>query len=211
MRKCPKCSLEVAADSRICRVCGAILEEVVAAAPEQPEFADEEATSPLPGELETASPFDPPPGLTDVTSRPWTCVKCGEQIEANFDLCWNCGTSRDGTEDPEFAHVKDVDPPEPASGQLNPTDSGEPDSGGPERWCPRCGSRKIVPDVVIADRDDLSDGRLKAWVAGNPAAIIFRNHMSVEIRGDVCGQCGHLELRVENHEDLYDHFRSMRK
>lgn len=22
---------------------------------------------------------------------PWTCARCGEQVEGNFDICWNCG------------------------------------------------------------------------------------------------------------------------
>ncbi len=27
-------------------------------------------------------------------SMPWTCPKCGEAIEAEFDLCWNCQSER---------------------------------------------------------------------------------------------------------------------
>ena len=25
---------------------------------------------------------------------PWTCPKCGEQLEAQFSSCWSCGTGR---------------------------------------------------------------------------------------------------------------------
>lgn len=25
---------------------------------------------------------------------PWFCVHCGEQVEAQFDVCWNCGAAR---------------------------------------------------------------------------------------------------------------------
>jgi hypothetical protein len=32
----------------------------------------------------------------------WTCSKCGEPIEPQFDACWNCGTSNTGVEDPDF-------------------------------------------------------------------------------------------------------------
>lgn len=28
---------------------------------------------------------------TDATAAPWTCRHCGEQIEAQFAQCWNCG------------------------------------------------------------------------------------------------------------------------
>lgn len=32
----------------------------------------------------------------------WQCVKCGETIEDTFEVCWNCGTSEEGIEDPTF-------------------------------------------------------------------------------------------------------------
>jgi hypothetical protein len=32
----------------------------------------------------------------------WTCPKCGEQVEWEFEVCWACGTSVDGKEDPNF-------------------------------------------------------------------------------------------------------------
>ena len=27
-------------------------------------------------------------------SGPWTCPNCGESIDAEFDLCWNCQSER---------------------------------------------------------------------------------------------------------------------
>lgn len=46
----------------------------------------------------------------------WECPKCGEAVEDSFDKCWNCGTSTDGTADPNFSRVED-DPsiPDPGS------------------------------------------------------------------------------------------------
>ena len=32
----------------------------------------------------------------------WDCTKCGERIEDSFEVCWNCGTWKDGREDPDF-------------------------------------------------------------------------------------------------------------
>jgi hypothetical protein len=32
----------------------------------------------------------------------WQCSKCGAEVEAGFETCWQCGTSRDGVEDPDF-------------------------------------------------------------------------------------------------------------
>lgn len=28
----------------------------------------------------------------------WKCSNCGESVEDNFDICWNCQTPKDGTE-----------------------------------------------------------------------------------------------------------------
>lgn len=39
----------------------------------------------------------------------WECSKCGEQIEDNFDSCWNCGIGKDGSqplESQEFVKIK---------------------------------------------------------------------------------------------------------
>ena len=27
-------------------------------------------------------------------AAPWMCVQCGEQVEDQFDRCWNCGAAR---------------------------------------------------------------------------------------------------------------------
>jgi hypothetical protein len=32
----------------------------------------------------------------------WFCPKCGETVDDEFEICWACGTSRDGVEDPWF-------------------------------------------------------------------------------------------------------------
>ncbi len=33
----------------------------------------------------------------------WTCPKCHTKVDPSFDICWSCGTSKDGVEDPTFA------------------------------------------------------------------------------------------------------------
>ncbi|HVK16874.1 MAG TPA: hypothetical protein VM533_07985 [Fimbriiglobus sp.] len=47
----------------------------------------------------------------------WQCVKCREQIEDNFGVCWNCGTGQDGTEDPGFRRA-DGDPADPTAARA---------------------------------------------------------------------------------------------
>ena len=40
----------------------------------------------------------------------WECQKCHEQHEDSFEVCWNCGTSKEGVEDPTFQAADQVDP-----------------------------------------------------------------------------------------------------
>jgi hypothetical protein len=32
----------------------------------------------------------------------WICENCGESVEDNFEICWACGASYEGEEDPDF-------------------------------------------------------------------------------------------------------------
>jgi hypothetical protein len=32
----------------------------------------------------------------------WHCLKCHEEVEDSFDICWNCGTALGGNPDPSF-------------------------------------------------------------------------------------------------------------
>jgi hypothetical protein len=40
----------------------------------------------------------------------WTCVKCGTKVDPSFDVCWKCGTSKEGVEDPNFVSADDEPP-----------------------------------------------------------------------------------------------------
>jgi hypothetical protein len=37
----------------------------------------------------------------------WTCPKCATEVEDSFEVCWQCGTALDGTEDPGFEPERD--------------------------------------------------------------------------------------------------------
>ena len=34
----------------------------------------------------------------DDDASPWQCVSCGETVEGQFAVCWNCGATPDGEE-----------------------------------------------------------------------------------------------------------------
>jgi hypothetical protein len=40
----------------------------------------------------------------------WTCPKCGTKVDPAFEVCWSCGTTADGVEDPNFVPA-DAAPP----------------------------------------------------------------------------------------------------
>jgi hypothetical protein len=40
----------------------------------------------------------------------WTCPKCQAKVDASFEVCWRCGTSADGVEDPTFVCADDEGP-----------------------------------------------------------------------------------------------------
>lgn len=58
----------------------------------------------------------------------WQCIKCRKNVQQNFDICWNCGTKRDGTEDPSFRVADDMLPgadASPADDECDAADLGQ--------------------------------------------------------------------------------------
>jgi len=40
----------------------------------------------------------------------WQCPKCRSKIDDSFEVCWSCGTTADGIEDPNFVTADEADP-----------------------------------------------------------------------------------------------------
>ncbi len=40
----------------------------------------------------------------------WTCPKCRSKVDESFEVCWQCGTTADGVEDPGFVRADDAGP-----------------------------------------------------------------------------------------------------
>ena len=98
----------------------------------------------------------------------WQCVKCGEKLEDSFDVCWSCGTSKDGVEDPDFRKADDVPPEQISEAVAEAVERGEEPERNPI-MCPRC-RRKL--DYVGT----------KAFHEGNSLGCARRS------RRDVCEQ-----------------------
>jgi hypothetical protein len=45
--------------------------------------------------------------------KSWTCSHCGENLESQFEVCWNCGTSNEGELNPEFESYREIAPKHP--------------------------------------------------------------------------------------------------
>jgi hypothetical protein len=68
----------------------------------------------------------------------WQCVKCSEKHKDLFEYCWNCGSSRDGVEDPSFRKADDI-PLEPNAAAV--AEVGREITSQRPLMCLRCNSK----------------------------------------------------------------------
>ena len=68
--------------------------------------------------------------------------------------------------------------------------------------CAKCGSNKIIPNVDTSESS--SGGALVVWVPEKPEAILFKGTHTGYLKAWICGDCGHVELHVDNAQQLYD-------
>ncbi len=218
MLRCTRCQVDVPEDRRICRRCGAILQEVevppeMEAPPEVEGAAAGESVDSPPERskiieaLDPAGSFDEVPVVSEGRSAgPWDCPSCAEAVDAGFDVCWSCGTDRHGVEDPSFARVSDKPdsdlPTAAAPGIPVPPPSARVPFGSP---CPRCGSRKVIPGAFFVGRrlvaPDADDVR---FAFATPSGEGYDHQAgSAAILGETCGACGHVELRVRDPHELF--------
>ena len=62
----------------------------------------------------------------------WTCARCHRAIDSTLEVCWACGTSRDGVMDPTFEPVEEI-----------------PSDGGPA-----LADLPLVPPVITSEPAD---------------------------------------------------------
>jgi hypothetical protein len=122
----------------------------------------------------------------------WQCAKCHEQVEDSFALCWNCGTARDGTEDPDFRKADDVSISTAIGTAPGGGASPRPAAGSPEAdplSCPRC-SRQL--DYVGTKK--FHEGT-RAWDFLGGLWELFKSREHYDVY--VCPRCGRVEFFVE--------------
>ena len=122
----------------------------------------------------------------------WQCMKCRQEVEDNFDVCWNCGTSRDGTEDPDFRKADEI-PAASLSGVAAAPLSAQ--ARQPEKnpiFCPRC-NRKL--DYVGTKQ--FHEGSVAWSLLGE--LFVNREHFDVYL----CPRCGRVEFFIDGVGEEY--------
>jgi uncharacterized OB-fold protein len=64
----------------------------------------------------------------------------------------------------------------------------------------------MMVDVRVIDAQENSSGDLRVVVYGNPQALLFKDRQYSTLVANICGDCGHVELRATNPEALYDKY-----
>lgn len=206
MWQCRKCRKPYAEALKICRACGGIVDELadsVADDSTQPT-AEAAATIVIPSAAD--SDADEPASESDFDGADWRCSSCGEVVPGNFDVCWKCLTTRSGerTADvpipaPEIDEVGDEASPAASREEVNV------DTRARIRRprCESCGSPEIVPDVTIMRENDSANGAWHVRAAADPAALPVKGFVFGEVAAVVCGECGHIGLRLVNPGQFY--------
>ncbi|HEY5314767.1 MAG TPA: DUF2007 domain-containing protein [Pirellulales bacterium] len=122
----------------------------------------------------------------------WRCRRCGAEVEPGFEVCWKCGTARDGTIDPEFAADEDADEPELATQENAAEQAGywrpPPDPSGRVDQNPFSSPHAplddgalipAVPPEVTDPGDDVALRAMRAAIIGLVVCPIVFNIVSV--------------------------------
>ncbi len=125
-----------------------------------------------------------------------------------FDVCWSCHADRNSEPVPVGAQPPDVPTYDRQRhvAELVNTPFGDGTDARPKAQkpvpCPRRGSVATIPNVTVLDHDQ-GAGQLQIVVYTYPNALIFKDAVHGVLKADICGDCGHVELRVANAGELY--------
>ena len=74
--------------------------------------------------------------------------------------------------------------------------------------CSDCGSEDVIPNVKIVDHGYMdSKHDLSIELHGKPDAFIFKDTRKGVLSASVCGQCGKVELSINNPRELWDIYK----
>lgn len=114
----------------------------------------------------------------------WPCPKCLEMIEEKYEVCWNCGTLPDGTEDPHFQRADELPFGAAAGTEKRPEKPRDP------LFCLRCHQQMGFVGTKKFHEGTRSWGFLFGDVG---ELFVNREHLDTY----VCPRCGHVEFFVD--------------
>jgi len=115
----------------------------------------------------------------------WSCTKCREKLEDDFDVCWNCGTTKDGVEDPDFRKADDA-PTEEVEPELDISITAKKKRVS-KLQCLRCKST-----MHFLGEKSFHEGT--RWGALGDLGELFVNKESFDLYA--CVRCGRVEFFV---------------
>jgi hypothetical protein len=133
-------------------------------------------------------------------SQPWACPTCGETVDAGFEVCWSCGTSIEGVEDPSFNIADDTGHADESQIIRYVDDDEEEPTPKPaidRRTCARC--HGPMETGFVADFQTGAGAMTPSqWIAGTPEPSFWTGTWTGDrrfpIRAFRCTQCGLLEF-----------------
>ena len=117
----------------------------------------------------------------------WQCATCREKLENSFDVCWSCGTSKDGVEDPDFRKADDIPPEQVTKAIVQVAESQEEPEKNPI-MCPRCDHK-----LDYVGTKAFHEGT--RWGVLGDLGELFVNRENFDVY--CCPRCGRVEFFVD--------------
>jgi len=106
-------------------------------------------------------------------------------------------------------------PATPRTFGENKTGGGVTKEGLMRDNCPRCGSKKVMPDLPLSVNVSTAAGEggggADVVILGAPEAWIFKKPVYGGLTVSVCGECGHAELHASNFRRLHQTYEKTRR
>ncbi len=73
--------------------------------------------------------------------------------------------------------------------------------------CPKCGSERLIPNARLVEQDFGAAHSVRVGEFASPGDAFFKWEEKVDVRAQVCGACGFMELYATDPERLFEAFR----
>jgi len=206
---CPHCGAAVDASADRCWACKQSRPEPEPGSQAVSIPVSEPGREVAPADPNTESGSETGPGSTSVwpvsgpsavsATESWICSRCGETVDAGFLVCWSCGTSIDGVEDPSFVSANEMaaDADETQAITFLDDDLEGPGPGKDPRRCFRC-QGPLEPGFIADFQHGHTVMSPSEWIAGTPQPSFWSGTWTGDRRYPIqafrCRHCGSLEL-----------------